>query len=903
VNRRLDCQVDVAENHLEDAGVFMKEDSVILRRELLVLLGPAILAGVFVGPAFADVSAPGGSSGLIRQTPSGVEIKTEVCLLAIHPITVSAMRVRCAKDAPAESPSMVLLQQSSIPAFKVSQDATSVVVATSRMKAIFDRHSGGLRFTDRSGNPFLSEIPGTRRLAPASIQGEPSFAVEQDFISPPGEHLFGSGEFQDGFLDIRDLPRRLTQVNSQIAIPFLLSSKGYGILWHNYGLTDLNPADERVVLTPSSTGKETTADVTTSQGTRREVRREGDFVGSLEIPRSGRYAFMLDVGQKMARRYHVEVDGKVVIDFSNFWLPPTTSWFSDVSAGHHTVRIIAQQDDRPVLFWRPSKESTVLRSPVADAIDYVVFAGPTPDDVIAGYREVTGPAPLMPLWAYGYIHCRERFHSSQEILDTAAEFRKRDLPLDLLVQDWQYWGKYGWNAMKWDEQYYPDPKGMIDRLHAMNVKLMVSVWSKIDPETEVGKQFADKGYYIPGTQWIDFFNPAAASLYWKNFSERMLSLGIDAWWQDATEPENDDLAGRSTFAGPGDKVRDIYPLLVNKTVYEGQRKDAPTKRVFILSRCAFLGQQRYASTTWSGDIGSSWESLKRQITAGLGYTASGLPYWTTDAGGFFRPGPGQYTDPAYHERFLRWFQFASFSPLQRVHGFQTDTEPWRYGDQVESEVRRYLDLRQQLLPYIYSQAAAVTFQGSTLMRPLVMDFAHDDQALTLKYEYMFGPAFLVSPVLEAGAIRWPVYAPATVGGWYNFWTGSPVPSGTTTSIDAPLEQIPVLVRAGSIVPIGPVEQYTGEKPPSDLEIRVYPGTDGDFTLYEDEGTNYNYEKGLRSTIHFHWNDKRRELSIGQRGGQFSGMLQSRQFKIVAVDSGSVRQVLYDGRKTASTSPK
>ena len=268
---------------------------------------------------------------------------------------------------------------------------------------------------------------------------------------------------------------------------------------------------------------------------------------------------------------------------------------------------------------------------------------------------------------------------------------------------------------------------MIERLHTMNVKLMVSVWSKIDPETEVGKQFTAKGYYIPGTQWIDFFNPAASALYWKNFSERMLSLGIDAWWQDATEPENDDLAGRSTFAGPGEKVRLLFPLLVNKTVYEGQREDAPTKRVFILSRCAFLGQQRYASATWSGDVGNSWEALRRQITAGLGYTASGLPYWTTDAGGFFRPGPGQYTDPEYHERFLRWFQFSTFSPLQRVHGFQTDTEPWRYGDKVEREVRSYLDLRQQLMPYIYSQAAAVTFQGSTLMRPLVMDFAHDDR--------------------------------------------------------------------------------------------------------------------------------------------------------------------------------
>jgi len=509
----------------------------------------------------------------------------------------------------------------------------------------------------------------------------------------------------------------------------------------------------------------------------------------------------------------------------------------------------------------------------------------------------------MPVWAYGYIHCRERFHSSQEILDTAEEFRKRHLPLDVLVQDWQYWGKYGWNGMKWDENYYPDPAGMIKRLHAMDVKLMVSVWSRIDPKTEVGQQFSAKGYYIPGTEWVDFFNPAAAQLYWKNFSERMLALGIDAWWQDATEPENDDLVGRHIFTGPGERVRLLYPLFVNKTVYEGQRKDAPEKRVFILTRSAYLGQQRYASATWSGDIGNSWEALRRQLTAGLGYVASGLPYWTTDAGGFFRPGPGQYTDPAYHERFLRWFQFATFSPLQRVHGYQTDTEPWRYGDEVETQVRRYLDLRYQLLPYIYSQAAAVTFHGSTIMRPLVMDFADDPQALAQKYEYMFGPAFLVAPVLEQGATQWPVYAPTTRGGWYNFWTGARVASGATGAIDAPIERIPLLVRAGSIVPIGPVEQYSGERPPDDLEIRVYPGADGDFDLYEDEGTNYNYETGSRSTIHFHWDEKDRQLSIGKREGKFPGMLQSRQFHVVAVDSGVAREVLYGGESKTCQMPQ
>ena len=332
--------------------------------------------------------------------------------------------------------------------------------------------------------------------------------------------------------------------------------------------------------------------------------------------------------------------------------------------------------------------------------------------------------------------------------------------------------------MRWDERYYPDPKAMIDRLHAMNVEFMVSVWSKIDPESEVGKQFTAKGYYIPGTEWIDFFNPAAASLYWKNFSERMLSLGIDAWWLDATEPENDDLDGRSTFAGPGDKVRDIYPLFVNKTVYEGQRKDAPTKRVLLLTRCAFFGQQRYAAATWSGDIGNSWDPLRGKSQPDLVTPRVDSHTGLRTLAGFFVRVQVNIPIPPIASGSCGGSSLQPFPPLQRVHGYQTDTEAWRYGDQVEGEVRRYLDLRQQLLPYIYSQAAAVTFEGSTLMRPLVMDFAHDDKALAQKYEYMFGPAFLISPVLETGAVSWPVYTPATLGGWYNFWTGSRVQPGT-----------------------------------------------------------------------------------------------------------------------------
>jgi alpha-D-xyloside xylohydrolase len=380
----------------------------------------------------------------------------------------------------------------------------------------------------------------------------------------------------------------------------------------------------------------------------------------------------------------------------------------------------------------------------------------------------------------------------------------------------------------------------------------------------------------------------------------MLSLGIDAWWQDATEPENDALAGQKTFAGPGDRFRLVYPLFVTQTVYEGQRKDAPDRRVFILTRSAFAGEQRYAAATWSGDIGNDWDTLRRQIAAGLDFSASGLPYWTTDTGGFFRPGEKQYTDSAYQERFLRWLQFSTFTPLMRVHGFQTKTEPWRYGPTLEAQQRQYLEMRYRLLPYIYSQAAAVTFHGSTLMRPLVMDFREDEQALAQKYEFMFGPSFLVAPVLQPEVQQWPVYAPSTPGGWFDWWTENKVSGGKTTATDAPLAKIPLLVKAGSIVPLGPVQQYAGEDKTGELEWRVYPGADADFTLYEDEGVNYAYEKGARSTIQLHWSDRQHTLSIGDRTGTYPGMISNRQFTVHLAGTGASndKRVQYAGHKLA-----
>lgn len=832
-----------------------------------------------------------------QRNATGVTIPVNGADIILRPMEDGAIRVQIvAPGVAASTASVVLVNTAAVARFSVRQTNATITVDAGALQATVNRQSGALQFTDASGKLLFEEKPGSRVLPAAGAPAE-GVEAEDAFVSLSDEALFGTGQFQDGYLNVRGLPRRLTQVNSQIAIPFLLSSKGYGLLWHNYGRTDLNPADTEIHLTRASVGEAQSADVTTSSGTQSEQTQEAVFTGEFEVKNGGSYALMLDVGQKMAQRYHVEIDGKPELDFANRWLPPTTSWLFTLSAGKHSVRVIGEAKDQPTVFLRPANDLTTLRSTNAKYIDYVVFAGPKSDDVIRRYRDLTGAAPMMPEWAYGYIHCRERFHSQEELLSTLKEFRTQQLPLDVIVQDWQYWGRYGWNSMQFDEKDYPDPRSMVDQIHAMHARLMVSVWSRIDPSSVIGKEFNDKHYYIPGTDWVDFFNPAAANLYWKDMSARLLSLGVDAWWQDATEPENDDLHGRTVATGTGDSVRLLYPLFVNKTVYEGQRKDAPDKRVFILTRSAFAGQQRYASATWSGDVGSGWDTLKREITAGLDFSASGLPYWTTDTGGFFRPGPSQYADPAYHERFLRWLEFSVFTPLMRVHGYQTDTEFWRFGPEVESVARKYLDLRYQMFPYIYSEAAAVTQRGSTLLRPLVMDFPDDPKALEQNYEFMFGHEILVAPVVTPSTEQMNVYLPHNAHGWFNFWTGEHAAGGASLITDAKLDRIPAFVPAGSILPFGPVEQYISQKRGGPIELRVYPGADALFDLYEDEGTNYDYEHGVFSSIKLTWNDDRHELTIGKREGSFPGMPTEREFLVQLIGTTAKQQaVKYEGRE-------
>ena len=817
--------------------------------------------------------------------------------LTLTAIQDDAVRIRYTEGEVRDLPEMVYEETKAKASLKKTSEEGRTVFSTAAMTITVDNAEGTVSIADAEGKEVFKATG--HELKASQIQGEATREASLTLDSPQDEYLYGLGQFQDGFLNVKGLTRRLTQVNTQIAVPFLMSSKGYGILWNNYGLTDFNPADNKIVMQRGAAeGEERRVNVTSTEGGRWETRRNNNFEAEVEIPEDGQYAVLLDVGQKMARRHNLSIDGETVADLRNSWLPPTTTVIVPLTAGKHQFKAELERGDNPVLYFRKIEDNTIFRSPVAECVDYTVFTG-NADNVIASYREATGEAPMLPSWALGYIHCRERFHSQEELLATAKRFREEQIPIDLIVQDWQYWGKYGWNAMKFDEEHYPDPTQMVSDLHDMDMKLMLSVWSKIYPASEVGKEAQERGLYIPETTWIDFFDPEASGFYWDNFSSKLLPIGIDAWWQDATEPENDDLEGRRIMKGaePGERYRNIYPNMVNKTVYEGLRKDDPERRGMIFTRSGFSGIQKYGAVLWSGDVGNDWQTLRYQIAAGLNFVSTGLPWWTYDAGGFFRP-RDQYSNAEYIERLIRWVQAGTFLPLMRVHGYMSNTEPWNYGEEAQKIITDYIRLRYTLMPYIYSEAAQVTFNGSTFMRPFVFDFPKDEEALKQTGSYMFGKSILVSPVMDGGVSQWKVYLPENQAGWYDWWTGKKTDGGQYVDAQVNIETIPVYVKGGSIVPTGPDKQFVAEKVDGPVVLNVYPGANATFTLYEDEGTNYNYENGKYSTISFCWNDAGRSLTIGKRNGSFEGMAKTRTFEINLM--GETKTVSYSGKETTVT---
>jgi len=539
-------------------------------------------------------------------------------------------------------------------------------------------------------------------------------------------------------------------------------------------------------------------------------------------------------------------------------------------------------------------------SEAADAIDYYFMYGPELDDVIAGYRNLTGAAPMFGKWAWGLWQCKNAYSSQAELTNVVNSYRADNIPLDSIIQDWQWWWNINntsqgnaWGSHIFYAPEYPDPTNLMTMLHTANAHTIISVWARFDVGITNALELASVGGLFTNVlnnvapagkgQWYDPFNAAARSVYWSQISQHIFSTGFDGWWFDASEPELSGNWGEfrsyNTAAGPGAKVFNAYPLMHTTTAYQGQRAQTSNKRVFILTRSAYAGQQRNAAVTWSGDIGSTFAVLANQIAAGLNFSISGVPYWNTDTGGFNDNSP---TNTAYAEIFTRWFQFSAFCPMLRIHGNHAK-EIYNFPSATQTILINYDQLRYHLLPYIYSVSWQVTSAGYTMMRPLVMDFRTDTNVFNIKNQFMSGPALMACPVTTANATVRSVYLPAGTT-WYDFWTGTTNAGGQTISAAAAIDTMPIYVRAGSILPYGPDIQYATQSV-DPIELRVYRGANGSFTLYEDEGDNYNYETGSYATIPFTWNEATQTLTIGARQGSFPGMLNSRTFHIVWVNSG------------------
>jgi alpha-D-xyloside xylohydrolase len=574
----------------------------------------------------------------------------------------------------------------------------------------------------------------------------------------------------------------------------------------------------------------------------------------------------------------------------------------------------------PTLF-EDSPEKTSFKSDVGDCIDYYFMYAGSADGVIACMRDLTGQVPLFPLWTYGYWQSKERYKSQDELVKVVKKYRELEVPLDGIIQDWQYWGNnYLWNAMEFLNPGFFDPQKMVNDVHKLNAHLMISIWNSFGPETKQYKELDKIGAlmdfrtwpesgseiwpprmdYPSGVRVYDPYNPEAREIYWKYLNKGIFSLGMDGWWMDSSEPDHLDFKpsdfDNKTYLGSFRKVRNAFPLMTVGGVYEHQRSVTSGKRVFILTRSAFAGQQRYGANTWSGDIVASWNALRNQISAGLNFSLSNIPYWNSDIGGFFLWNyKNKLEDAEYRELYARWIQFGAFCPMMRSHGTDAPREIYQFGkegDKIYDAIEKYINLRYRLLPYIYSASWDVTANQSSMMRALVMDFDKDKQALDINDEYLFGKSILVCPVTDAmyskdmkedfGTVKArELYLPNGAE-WFDFWTGEKLKGGQTIKKETPIDILPLYVKAGSILPFGPKVQYATEKKWDNIEIRIYEGINGEFTLYEDENDNYNYEKGIYSTISFVWNDMKKTLTIADRKGSFPGMPYERNFNIVIV---------------------
>ena len=792
------------------------------------------------------------------------------------------------------------------------------------------------------------------------------------FDSPDNEAFYGLGQHQSEELNMKGKNEDLFQYNTKVSVPFVISNKNYGILWDSYSYSRWGNPDDYLQLNRAfklydKDGKEGQLTGTYVAKNGQKIVRGEDSIyfeyampetseicnqtdkggiqnlpkgfalngskvvyeGYVEAPTSSFYQFILYYAGYMK----IYIDGKLVVPerWRTAWNPNSYKFETAIPKGKKTPIRIEWQPDGDVSYCglrvaaprsEAEKNQLSIWSEMSPDMDYYFIAGKNMDEVISGYRTLTGKAPVYPKWVLGFWQSRERYQSSKDIEENMKKFRDLKIPVDNIVQDWNYWKLDSWGSHEFEAARYPNPQAMLDSVHALHGRFMISVWPKFYDTVKNYKELDAKGWMYHQAikddihDWLGFrgsfydaYDAGARKMFWRQMDENLYTkykFGIDAWWMDASEPNVRDCTPmwyRKALSGPtalgtATEYFNAYSIVNADAIYNGQRSVNPNQRVFLLTRSGFAGEQRYSTATWSGDIATRWEDMRAQMTAGLNYSMAGLPFWGMDQGGFCvenryvaaqqefdKTGKENADLKEWRELQARWNQFGCFVPLYRAHGQWPLREVWNIAPAdhpAYKTIVAYDKLRYRLMPYLYSMAGMVHLKDYTMMRGLVMDFNGDEKVLDIKDQWMFGSALMACPVGEYQKYSREVYLPKQKG-WYDFYTGAYHAGGQTIVADAPFDKIPVFIPEGAILPIGPEMQWSDEKKPELIDLYVYAGKDGSYTLYEDEGTNYNYEKGKYAVIDFKYDDARKQVTIGARKGSFDGMLQKRRFNIILVD--------------------
>ena len=792
------------------------------------------------------------------------------------------------------------------------------------------------------------------------------------FDSPDNEAFYGLGQHQSEELNMKGKNEDLFQYNTKVSVPFVISNKNYGILWDSYSYSRWGNPDDYLQLNRAfklydKDGKEGQLTGTYVAKNGQKIVRGEDSIyfeyampetseicnktdkggiqnlpngfalngskvvyeGYVEAPTNSFYQFILYYAGYMK----IYIDGKLVVPerWRTAWNPNSYKFETAIQKGKKTPIRIEWQPDGDVSYCglrvaaprsEAEKNQLSIWSEMSPDMDYYFIAGKDMDEVISGYRTLTGKAPVYPKWVLGFWQSRERYQSSMDIEENMKKFRDLKIPVDNIVQDWNYWKLDSWGSHEFEAARYPNPQAMLDSVHALHGRFMISVWPKFYDTVKNYKELDAKGWMYHQAikddihDWLGFrgsfydaYDAGARKMFWRQMDENLYTkykFGIDAWWMDASEPNVRDCTPmwyRKALSGPtalgtSTEYFNAYSIVNADAIYNGQRSVNPNQRVFLLTRSGFAGEQRYSTATWSGDIATRWEDMRAQMTAGLNYSMAGLPFWGMDQGGFCvenryvaaqqefdKTGKENADLKEWRELQARWNQFGCFVPLYRAHGQWPLREVWNIAPAdhpAYKTIVAYDKLRYRLMPYLYSMAGMVHLKDYTMMRGLVMDFNGDDKVLDIKDQWMFGSALMACPVGEYQKYSREVYLPKQKG-WYDFYTGAYHAGGQTIVADAPYDKIPVFIPEGAILPIGPEMQWSDEKKPELIDLYVYAGKDGSYTLYEDEGTNYNYEKGKYAVIDFKYDDARKQVTIGARKGSFDGMLQKRRFNIILVD--------------------